>query len=196
MSYDLNLENLMEIKKGEPKISIPFSLDAEYLKKDFTLDIVVWKLKAENLRRTRRVVRYVLENFNKLFKTAWTALYNYYYNNIQCTLPEFFQMISFDSPRYSIRVEINSDFLSDGAARYHFVVKTEDCLSGDDIRLYMRDNKCCACDTNNDDAAILVSANFEDIYIPEMAKAVEKSFEKQYEKMTREQILLAPPFKE
>ncbi len=195
MGYNLDYEKLLDIKKGEPKMSVPFSLDTEYLKQDFTLDIVVWKLKAENLERTKRVVRYILENFNRLFETAWTALYHYYFEQIQCNLPEFFRMISFDSPRYSIRVEINSDYLSDGVARYHFVVKTEDSLSEDDIRLYMQGNKCCACDTNNDDAAILVSANFEDIYIPEMTKAVEKGFEEQYQKMAREQVLLAPPFK-
>ncbi len=198
MDYNFDWNKLIDFKgntkEKEPKLTTPFFLDTTSLKRDFTLDIVVWKLKAENLEQTKKVVHYILTNFNQLFETAWTALYYYYFEQIQCTLSEFYQMICFDSSYYSIRVELNSDYLTDGIARYHFVVKTDDALSEDDIRLYMRDNKCCACDTNNDDTAILVSANFEDIYIPEMAEAVKKNFEKQYEKIAQEQITLAPSF--
>lgn len=194
MDYKLDWNKFIDFEENEPKLSVPFSLDTTYLKRDFTLDIVVWNLKTENLEQTKKVVHYILTNFNRLFETAWTAHYYWYFEQIQCTLSEFFQMICFDSPYYSIRVELNSDYLTDGIARYHFVVNTDYTLSEDNVRLYMRDNKCCACDTNNDDTAILVSANFEDIINPKVAEAVRKSFEKQYEKMEQEQILLAPSF--
>ena len=181
----------------EPKLRFPFSLDTAYLKQDFTLDIVVWNLKVENLEQTKKVIHYILTNFNKLFETAWIAFYYWYSDNTDCTLAEFFRQVDFESSDYSaIRVELNSDYLTDGTARYHFVVHTDDSLSEDDIRLYMRDNKCCASDTNNEGMAILSSANFADFYGSEAAEAVMKGFEKQYEKMESEQVLLAPSFLE
>ncbi|MDE6590023.1 MAG: hypothetical protein K2K53_06705, partial [Oscillospiraceae bacterium] len=147
MEYALNLDKFIDFNENgeeyEPKLRIPFSLDTAYLKRDFSLDIVVWKLSSENLEQTKQVVHYILENFNTLFETAWTAHYYFYFDNAHCTLDEFFRQINFESQDdYVIRVEINSEYLMDGAARYHFVVHTDDDLSEDNIRLYMRDNKC------------------------------------------------------
>lgn len=200
MDHKLDLNKLIDYKgsgeEWEPKLRLPFSLDTEYIKRDFLLDIVVWKLTSENLEQTQRVVRYILENFSRLFETAWTAFYHMYENNVDCTLAEFFQQIDFEpSLYYTIRIEINSDSLADGEARYHFVVHTDADLSDDDIRLYMRDNQCCATDTNNDSGVIQESADFGNIYNPEVAEAVRKAFEKAYEKMKQEQMVsLAPSF--
>ncbi len=198
MNYEFDWDKLIHYDEDEtmdePKQSIPFSLDTTYLKQEFTLDFVVWNLKRENLEQTKKVVQYILDNFNGLFETAWTAFYYFYYDNLDCTLPEFYQMIDFENPYYTIRVEINSDYLMDGIARYHFVAATDENLSDDDIRLYMRDNKCWAADTNNDGTAILVSANFEDIYIPEMIEGERKAFERVYEKMEEEQFPFVKSF--
>lgn len=198
MNYSLDWNKLMEFEgKGEPKLTIPFSVDTAFLKQDFALDIVVWNLKAENLEETKKVVDYILANFDKLFETAWTAFYRYYSRHINCTVEEFFKLIIFEEPDYySIRVELNSDYLMDNTARYHFVVHTATRLSDDNIRLYMRDNKCCACDTNNDGWAILQSANFEELYMPEMAETLRKMFEDVYKEMEEEKVLLAPSFSE
>lgn len=200
MKDKLDLNKLIDYKgsseEWEPKLRLPFSLDTEYIKRDFPLDIVVWRLTSENLEQTQRVVRYILENFSRLFETAWTAFYHMYENNVDCTLDEFFQKIDFEpSLYYTIRIEINSDSLADGEARYHFVVHTDAELSDDDIRLYMRDNQCCAADTNNDSGVIQESADFGDLYNQEAAEAVRKVFEKAYEKMKQEQMIsLAPSF--
>ncbi len=59
----------------QPKATIPFFLDTPYLKREFPLDIVVWNLTEDTLDITKKVVEYVLSNFNKLFETAWTGLY-------------------------------------------------------------------------------------------------------------------------
>ena len=199
MSYELDWDKLIDFqakdKEDEPKLSVPFSLDTTYLKQEFTLDFMVWKLTAENLEQTKKVVHYILENFNRLFETAWTALYYFYFDNVHCELDEFYQKIDFGDPDYyTIRVELNSDYLTDGIARYHFVAATVDDLSEDNIRLYMRDNKCWGCDTNNNGLAILESANFEDLFIPEMVQGERKAFEKIYEQMEQEKFQFAESF--
>ena len=198
MKYQLNWNKLMEFKENndedEPKLSIPFSLDTTYLKRDFTLDIVVWNLTASNLEQTQKVVHYILTNFNRLFETAWTVLY-FYLDNDPFTLAEFFHQIDFeDSEYYTIRLELNSDYLTDGIARYHFVVATDVPLSDDDIRLYMRDNKCWGIDSNNDGVAILESANYGDLFIPEVVEEGTDILEKLYVKMEEEQFPFAPLF--
>ena len=58
----------------------------------------------------------------------------------------------------------------------------------------MRDNKCWGCDTNNDGVAILGSANYEDLYIPDAAEGMRKAFEKVNAKLAAEQFLFAKPF--
>ncbi len=199
MDYRLDWNKLIDFEENNtmdiPKLSIPFFLDTFCLKREFTLDIVVWNLTAANLEQTKKVVYYILENFNRLFETAWTAHYHFYYDNIRCTLDEFYQKINFEYPDYyTIRLELNSDYLTDGIARYHFVVATDDDLSDDDIRLYMKDNRCWGCDTNNDGTAILESADFADLFVPEMVEAVQWSFKKLYAKMEEEQFLFAPSF--
>ncbi len=203
MGYELDWDKLIDFKEedmkdswDEPKLGIPFALDTTYLKREFTLEIVAWNLKRENLEQTKKVAQYILENFNGLFETAWTAHYYFYRKNVDCMLQEFYQKINFEYPYYTIRIELNCDYLMDGVARYHIVVATDDDLSDDNIRLYMRDNKCWACDTNNDGTAILVSANFEDIFIPEMAEGVRKTFEKVYAQMEEEQFPFVRSFTE
>lgn len=197
MEYDLDWNKLIDFKENnneeEPKLSVPFYLSTTYLKREFILDIVIWNMAATNLIQTQNVVRYILRNFNKLFETAWTAYY--YINNADCTLFEFYQKIDFEQlDYYTIRLEINSNFLMDDIARYHIVVATDIQLSDDDIRLYMKDNKCWGYDTNNDGVAILSSANYEDLFIPEVVEHMKKNFEKQYIKMEKEHFLFAESF--
>ena len=193
MDYELDWDKLID-SDDTPKLSIPFSLDTTHLKQEFTLDIVVWHLTTERLEQTQKVVNYILENFNRLFETGWTALYYFYIDNAHCSLTEFYQKIDFEYPYYTIRVELNCDYLMDGIARYHFIAATDDNLSDDNIRLYMRDNKCWGCDTNNDGVAILGSANYEDLYIPDAAEGMRKAFEKVNAKLEAEQFLFAKPF--
>lgn len=199
MNYELDWKKLIDFvgndKEYEPKLRVPFSLDTIHLRQEFALDIVVWNLTSANLEQTKKVVYYILANFSRLFETAWTAHYHYYFDNVHCTLAEFYQKIDFEHPdHYTIRLELNSNYLTDNIARYHFVVATDNDLSEDNIRLYMRDNKCWGCDTNNEGMAILISANYEDVLIPEIAAAVEKDFEKIYAKMEEEQFLFAKSF--
>ena len=198
MDYVLDWKQLIEFKPTTmtdwPKVRIPFQLDTPYLKREFTLSLVIWNLTEETLAQTKGVVDYLLTNFNKLFETAWTALYYFYRQNLQCSLAEFYQeKIDFNTMYYySIQIELNCNYLMDGVPRYHFVVATADDLSDDNLRLYMQDNKCWACDTNNDGTAILASANFEDISL--CAASVRKSFEAVYQKMDRGQFQYAPQF--
>ena len=199
INCELNWNKLIDFvrndKEDEPRLRIPFSLDATHLKREFNLDIVVWNLTPTNLEQTKKVVNYILENFDRLFETAWTASYHYYSYNLDCTLAEFYQKIDFaHSDYFTIRLELNSNYLTDNIARYHFVVATEDDLSEDNIRLYMRDNKCWGCDTNNESLAILISANYEDMSMPEVVAAVKIDFEKIYTKMEKEQFLFAKSF--
>lgn len=199
MNCELNWKKLIDFvandKGDEPSLKIPFSLDATHLKREFNLDIVVWNLTPTNLEQTKKVVYYILENFDRLFETAWTASYHYYSYNLNCTLAEFYQKIDFEhSDYYTIRLELNSNYLTDNVARYHFVVATDDDLSEDDIRLYMRDNKCWGCDTNNESMAILISANYEDMSMPEVVAAVKVDFEEIYTKMEKEQFPFAKSF--
>lgn len=85
MDYRLDWNKLIDFEENNtmdiPKLSIPFFLDTSCLKREFTLDIVVWNLTAANLEQTKKVVYYILENFNRLFETAWTAHYHFYYDN-------------------------------------------------------------------------------------------------------------------
>lgn len=205
MYDELNWEKFMLFQASEeeeePKISIPFLLDTPYLKKDFNLDLVIWNLSEHNLEITKKVVHYVLNNFNKLFETAWTTLYHYlcavesYPDVAEHTLAEFYEkQIDFESPYYSIQLEINSEHLADGAARYCFVVATvcsykKWMISDDDMRLYMVDNKCCNADTNNDNMQILNEC--EDLYAN---ACMEEILAKIYEKMSGENFQYAERF--
>ena len=74
MGYELDWDKLIDFKEedmkdswDEPKLGIPFALDTTYLKREFTLEIVAWNLKRENLEQTKKVAQYILENFNGLF---------------------------------------------------------------------------------------------------------------------------------
>ena len=198
INYELNWEKLIDFKvkdiDDEPKLRVPSSLDTTHLKREFNLDIVVWNLTPTNLEQTKKVVYYILENFDRLFETAWTAHYHYYSYNLDCTLAEFYQKIDFTYYYFAIRLELNSNYLTDNIARYHFVVATDDDLSEDNIRLYMRDNKCWGCDTNNEGMAILMSANYEDLSTPEVVAAVKTDFEKIYAQMEKERFAFAKQF--
>lgn len=154
--------SLQEDKDG-PLLKLRFSLDTTWLKKDFILDLVIWNLSEDNLEQTERVVRYVLDNFNRLFETGWTILYHYlckiepYPSVARHTIQEFFvEQVDFESHYYTIQLEINCDHLKDGQARYCFVVATT-CnyrkwtISDDDMRIYMIGNKACGVNDNNDD---------------------------------------------
>ena len=103
--YDkLDWKNFMELQAKDvcPKISFPFLLDTPYLRKNFNLDLIIWNLSDDNLAITKKVVNYVLQNFNKLFETAWTALYHFLCSCAACgiaisdeidkgTLSEFYE---------------------------------------------------------------------------------------------------------
>jgi len=58
----------------------------------------------------------------------------------------------------------------------------------------MRDNKCWGIDSNNDGVAILESANYGDLFIPEVVEEVTDILEKLYVKMEEEQFPFAPLF--
>ena len=149
-----------------PLIKLAFSMDTPYLQKDFNLDLIIWNLTRDNMEHTKKVVYYVLKNFNKLFETAWTTLY-YYLRDVtpyfgEHTLKEFYEeQVDFESTYYSIQLEINCDYLHDGAARYCFVVATT-CsskkwmISDDDMRVYMIGNKVSSFDSNNDDTQMCI----------------------------------------
>lgn len=200
MYDELNWNEFIQLqeKKEYPKISIPFSLNTPYLQKDFSLDLLIWNLSDENLEITKKVVFYVLSNFNKLFETAWTAIY---YRLLLMdwspmdghTLSEFYQeKINFESPYYTIQLEINSEHLIDGTARYCFVVSTSDDVSEDNLRCYMVNNQCWATDTNNDDMQMLMGFEFrEKLYQNPVSK---EFFMKAYEKMSEENFKYAESF--
>ena len=56
MDYRLDWNKLIDFEENNtmdiPKLSIPFFLDTSCLKREFTLDIVVWNLTAANLEQT------------------------------------------------------------------------------------------------------------------------------------------------
>ncbi len=63
MDYILDWNKLIDFEENNtmdiPKLSIPFFLDTSCLKREFTLDIVVWNLTAANLEQTKKVVYYI-----------------------------------------------------------------------------------------------------------------------------------------
>lgn len=166
---ELDWNQFIELQQTEeedgPLIKIPFSIHTPYFRKKFNLDLIIWNLSADNMAITQKVVRYVLQNFDKLFETGWTMLY-YYLQDIEPgvaehTLEEFYKkQICIKSPYRGIQLEINCNHIADGAARYCFIVSTvcdyrEWMISDDDMRLYMVDNKCYCSDTNNVDTQLL-----------------------------------------
>lgn len=175
MYEKLDWEKFMAFKngreKGYPKETIPFVLNTPHLQRDFQLDILIWNLTPENLTMTQKAVQYVLNHFNKLFETAWTALY-YYLCSIginsetsRHTLTEFYQQqIDFSGPYYTIQLEINSSHLTEGKARYCFIVSTvcsyqKWMISDDDMRIYMDGNRPYGFDTNNDNQILTENWN-------------------------------------
>lgn len=196
--------NLQKANQG-PLMKIPFSINTPYLQRDFNLDLIIWNLSDKNMEITKKVVHYVLQNFNKLFETGWTVLYHQLCENepypdvANHTLAEFYtQQIDFESPYYSIQLEINSEHLTDGAARYCFVVSTTcSCngwmISDDDMRIYMVDNKCQGLNTNNDDMQMVeYDVNF--LYGDEAR--ISKMFSKEYQIMEQEGFAYAKAFQE
>ena len=208
MYEKINWETFMQFEDdGEeesPKISIPFSLDTPYLKKDFKLDLIIWNLTAENLKITKKAVDYVLRNFNILFETAWTSLYHQlciadpYSDVAEHTLSEFYvEQIELGSSYYDIQLEINAEHLLEDAARYCFVVATT-CdyrkwmISDDGMRVYMVGNKYCRIDTNNDNLQML-EYTAEDLF-GEQSAEVEDIHKMVAEKMDSEKFQYAPTF--
>lgn len=195
---ELNIRKL--IGSNEPLIKLEFSLDTAYLKHDFNLDLIIWNLSEDNLDQTERIVRYVLKNFGKLFETGWTALYHHLCkvdpNTAKHTLQEFFtEQVDFDSPYYTIQLEINCDHQNDGQARYCFVVSTvcsynKWMISDDNMRVYMNGNRACGFNTDNDDGQMREA--FENCG---MFYGMEKMPAKCYEQMERDGFQFAEPFK-
>jgi len=168
--YELDWKKLIELQeKNElPKIRIPFSLNTSYLKRKFGLDVIIWNLSEKNLEQTKRMVLFVLENFDALFETGWTALYYYLCANpdpgaeedvSEHTLQEFFEdQIDFEHEEqyYLIQLEVNCKHFKDSIPRYCFVVQTicdysKWMIAEDNMRLYMVGNKCWGFNDNNDD---------------------------------------------
>ncbi len=189
-----------EVEEG-PLIKIPFSLNTPYIQKDFNLDLIIWNLSDDTMELTKKVISYVLRNFDKLFETGWTILYYYlceaepYPEVSERTLSEFYkEQIDFTSPYYSIQLEINTKHLVDDIARYCFVVSTT-CeydkwmISDDNMRVYMVDNKCRCFDTNND-AAQMMGEDFDE-YLYE-----DWNFSDIYTKMEEEGFQYAISFKD
>lgn len=203
MYAKLDWKNFMELqaKKTCPKISFPFLLDTPYLHKNFNLDLIIWNLSDNNLEITKKVVNYVLQNFNKLFETAWTALYYFLCSCaargiavsdeiVKHTLSEFYEkQIDFQNPNYSIELELNSAHLSDGIARYCFVVATT-IVNENDTRLYMTDNKCWGTNDNNDTMQMV-----DNSYEKEYYDWLQNDMTNVYEKMDSEHFQYAESFK-
>ena len=197
---ELDIRQFMVLEKNdeEPLVKVQFSLDTTYLKQYFDLDLIISNLSEDNLERTEKLVHYVLKNFNKLFETGWTALYydrcSVDAETAEHTLREFFEeQIDFEYPYYTIQLEINCDHLADGVARYCFVVATTRdawMISGDNIRVYMKGNKACGFNTNNDDCQMLVSLENCKMYY-EL-----QNLTKEYEKMDQDGFQYADPFEE
>lgn len=202
---ELNIRDFIPLQEedGGPLVKVRFSLDTPYLKRDFDLDVIIWNLTEENMDRTERVVRYVLNHFGKLFETGWVALYRHlckvdvYGRTAEHTVQEFFvEQIGFDSPYYQIQLEINCGHLEDGQARYCFVVSTT-CdyrkwmIADDDMRVYMIGNKACGFNDNNDDGQM--QGSLEDC---EMFYGMGKLLEEHYAAMEAEGFRFAAPFKE
>lgn len=186
-----------------PLIKIPFSINTPYLQKNFNLDLIIWNLSNDNMEMVKKVVHYVLKNFDKLFETGWTLLYYYtcemevYPDVANHTLSEFYnEQIDFESPYYEIQLEINGKHLTNGIARYCFVVSTgvstEWILSDDDMRMYMVDNKCKAFDTNNDDMQML----YDNISLLYGDEQWDELFSNGYKRMESEGFQYAEHFQE
>lgn len=135
---------------------------------------------------------------HKLFETGWTLLYHHLCliepSVAEHTLEEFFvEQINFESPYYSIQLEINCNHLEDGEARYCFVVATickydKWIISDDNMRMYMVNNKCLFFETNNDDMQI-------DEYPQEYLYSENEEFdENAYKKMAEANFQYAEPF--
>lgn len=199
---ELDYQQFITLRQNneEPLIKLLFSINTPYLQRDFYLDLIIWNLSDDNMEITKKVVYYVLKNFSKLFETGWTALYHY---SCLCnigdvaehTLKEFYEeQIDFEYPYYSIQLEINCEHLSDGAARYCFVVATISdyqkwMISDDNMRVYMNGNKACSYNTNNDDTQIL--DDLEDCHMMYEAGGM---MDKAYEKMNADHFQYAEIF--
>lgn len=198
---ELDIRTFIPLQESEngPLVKLRFFLDTPYLKRDFSLDLIIWNLTEENLDRTERVVRYVLKNFSKLFETGWTALYRYL-RKVDCrvaehTVQEFFvEQIDFESSYYQIQLEINCGHLEDGQARYCFVVSTT-CdyrkwmIADDDMRVYMNGNRACGFNDNNDDGQM--QYDLEDCEFYGMGSMLAEH----YAKMEEEGFRFAEPFR-
>lgn len=199
---ELDIRTLIPLQESEDGalVKVRFSLDTPYLKRDFVLDLIIWNLTQDNLERTERVVRYVLNNFNKLFETGWTALYRYL-RKVDCrvaehTVQEFFvEQIDFESSYYQIQLELNCDHLEDGQARYCFVVSTT-CdyrkwmIADDNMRVYMNGNRACGFNDDNDDGQLRY--DLEDCEFYGMSPVLAEH----YAKMEAEGFQFAEPFEE
>ncbi len=202
---ELDWTELVEMQKEDSSgvgilVKLPGSLNTPYLKKDFDLDLIIWNISDDKVENVKKVVHYVYANFDKLFETGWTLLYHHLCpldsNVAEHSLEDFFvDQIDFESPYYSVQLEINCDHLEDGEARYCFVVATA-CgykkwmISDDDMRMYMVNNKCRSFETNNDDMQI-------DEYSQEYLYSENKEFGKTaYEKMEEADFQYAIPFEQ
>lgn len=198
---ELNIRDFILLQKGGsgPLVKIRFSLDTPWLKRDFNLDLIIWNLSQDNLEQTRQVVRYVLKNFDRLFETGWTTLY-YYLRKVddrvaEHTLQEFFvEQVDFESPYYTIQLELNCEHLKDGQARYCFVVSTT-CdyrkwmIADDNMRVYMNGNKACGFNDNNDDGQM--RGSLENC---QMFYGMGKMLVKDYEQMEQDGFQFVKPF--
>lgn len=211
---ELDWNQFIELQQAEaeegPLIKIPFSINTSYLRKKFNLDLIIWNLSADNMEITKKVVCYVLQNFNKLFETGWTMLY-YYLQDIdpdnqlkvaEHSLAEFYkEQIFFKSPYCGIQLEINCKHLADGVARYCFIVSTvcdfsKWMISDDDMRLYMVDNKCYWNDTNNVDTQLLTIEDDKIDHAYGNDGQRKKYSSAIYQKMQQEGFQFAPSFQE
>jgi len=206
---ELDWEQFIKLQEEDaeegPLMKILFELDTPLLQKKFDLDLIIWNLSKDNMDITKRAVNYVLKNFNELFQTGWTMLYHYlcamepYPNVAEHTLEEFYvEQIDFDSEYYTIQLEINCEHLMDEKPQYCFIVSTvceydKWMISGDNIRIYMSDNRFCGFDSNNDDLQIIEYAP-EHLY--KEADSWDDKLKQVYQKMESEGFRYALSFQE
>ena len=72
---ELNLEQFIALQQSDegPLVKIRFCLDTPYAKRDFDLDLIIWRLSEQNRARTEKIVQYVLKD-SCIWQSSWLSL--------------------------------------------------------------------------------------------------------------------------
>lgn len=158
-----------EENEYEPLQKVDFHFETPYFSMDTKLNIILWNLSEENINQTKKVISYILNNFSKLFETAWLTARNYLLlvepGGVVSERSEedfYREQIAIKSPCNELQIDINCKHIEKGQAYYCFVVPTicdykKWMISDDDLRLFMISNQCVKVDTNNVDDVLSYS---------------------------------------